>query len=334
VNRRELLVAAAATPLALALPERATAGSAGGTPTALVTADTESHVVALDLSHGMAGRVLRRIRTMPGPRSIEGAFMTWAVVAHTASGRLSILYAPTLTVRRVVGGFREPRYTAINPFSYAFVDPGVQPLAYVTDSALRQLVTVDVVRGTILWRTRMPGPARHVTASPDGASLWTALGTKAEKIAVIDLEDPRRPRLVRTITPPFLAHDVVFAPDRRYVWVTSGDSRSVAVYERGGSRPVALLDAGAPPQHVAFHGSRAFVASGDDGTVRLHRPDGVLLHEARVPIGSYNVTLGWPGVITPSLGRGTLALLDARGRVRQVSRVARAAHDACLVVTA
>ncbi len=333
MNRRELLVAAAAAPLALALPEKA---AAGGTPTAFVTADTESHVVALDLSPGMAGRPLERIRTLPGPRSIESAFQTWAVVAHTASGRLSILYAPTLTVRRVLGGFREPRYTAVNPLWYANLDPepGVRPIAYVTDSALGQVVTVDVVRGTILWRTRVPGPARHVTASPDGASLWTALGTKAERIAVIDLEDPRRPRLVRTITPPFLAHDVVFSPDTRHVWVTSGENRSVAVYERDGSRPLALLDAGAPPQHVAFHGSRAFVASGDDGTVRLHRPDGVLLHEARVPIGSYNVTIGWPGVITPSLGRGTLALLDARGRVRRVSRVARAAHDACLVVTA
>lgn len=333
MNRRELIVAAAAAPLALALPEKA---AAGGTPTAFVTADTESHVVALDLSSGMAGRPLKRIRTLTGPRSIESAFMTWAVVAHTTSGRLSILYAPTLTVHRVVGGFREPRYTAVNPRWYANrdPDPGVRPIAYVTDSALRQLVTVDAVRGTILWRTRVPGPARHVTVSPDGTSLWTALGSKAERIAVIDLEDPRRPQLVRTIAPPFLAHDVVFAPDGEHVWVTSGDSRSLAVYERDGTRAVAVLDAGAPPQHVAFSDGRAFVASGDDGTVRLHRPDGVLLHESRVPVGSYNVTLGWPGAITPSLGRGTLALLDGRGHVRRVSRVARAAHDACLVVTA
>ena len=331
MNRRELLVAAAAAPLALALPESPTAGGVGGTPTAFVTADTESHVVALDLSTGV---VSKRIRTLPGPRSIESAFMTWAVVAHTATGRLSILHAPTLSVRRVVGGFREPRYTAVNPLWYARGDPGVRPLAYVTDSARREVVTVDVVRGTILWRTGVPGPARHVTASPDGASLWTALGTKAERVAVLDLEDPLRPHLARTFAPPFLAHDVVFADNSQHVWITSGDSRRFAVYERDGRRPVAVLDAGAAPQHVVFSGPLAFVASGDDGTVRLHRPDGALLHEARVPVGSYNVTLGWPGVITPSLGRGTLALLDARGRVRRVSRVARAAHDACLVVTA
>ena len=83
MNRRELLAAAAAAPLALALPEAAPARPGGGTAMAFVTADTESHVVALDLN---TRRVQRRIRTLPGPRSIESAFMTWAVVAHTATG--------------------------------------------------------------------------------------------------------------------------------------------------------------------------------------------------------------------------------------------------------
>jgi len=332
MNRRELLAAAAAAPLALALPDAALGRRAGGTPTALVTADTESHVVALDLS---TGRVQRRIRTLPGPRSIESAFMTWAVVAHTATGRLSILHAPTLAVRRVVRGFREPRYTAIHP-SPAEGSLATRPIAYVTDSARHEVVTVDLVKGKILWRTAVPGPARHISVSPDGAALWTALGTKAEQVAVLDLDDARRPRLVRTLTPPFLAHDVVFADDAQHVWITSGDRHRLAVYEYEGRRPVSVLEAGAPPQHVVFRSPgnrRVFVASGDDGTVRMHRADGTLLNETEVPIGSYNVTLGWQGVITPSLNQGTLALLDNRGQVRSVQRVARAAHDACLVFT-
>jgi hypothetical protein len=332
MNRRELLAAAAAAPLALAIPEAASARRGGGTAMAFVTADTESHVVALDLD---TRRLQKRIETLPGPRSIEAAFMTWAVVAHTASGRVSILHAPTLAVRHVLRSFREPRYTAVHPTHYpADNDAAGRPIAYVTDSARHEVVTVDVVRGRVLWRTAVPGPARHITASPDGAALWTALGTTAERVAVLDIGDPRRPRLVRTLTPPFLAHDVVFAADAEHVWVTSGDRGQLAVYERDGRRPVAVIDTGAPPQHVVFHERRVFVASGDDGTVRTHRADGVLLHEARVPLGSFNVTLGWPGVLTPSLGRGTLAVLDERGRVRSVQRVARAAHDACLVVTA
>jgi hypothetical protein len=36
-------------------------------------------------------------------------------------------------------------------------------------------------------------------------------------------------------------------------------------------------------------------------------------------------------VVTPALGRGTLTVLDDRGRVLCRRRVARSSHDACLV---
>lgn len=116
--------------------------------------------------------------------------------------------------------------------------------------------------------------------------------------------------------------------------MTSGSERRIAIYEANGRRPVELLAADAPPQHVAFRAGSAFVASGDDGTLRLHARDGALLNESRVPLGSYNVTLSWVGVVTPSLSRGTLAMLERDGTVRRIRQVARAAHDACLVVTA
>jgi hypothetical protein len=331
MNRRELLTAAAASPLALALPVRAAARPVGGTPLALVTADKESHVVVLDLS---TGAVAARIRTHAGPRSIEAVQTTWAVIAHTASGRLSILHAPSLTVRHVLGGFAEPRYTAaLSPEASASVwaAPG-RPVAFATDSRRREVVTVDVVGGRITTRTAVPGPARHVSSSPNGAMLWTALGSKAEQIAVLEVGERGPTRLVRTIRPPAHAHDVVFAPDGRHVWVTSGVARRLWVYELDGRRPVAELAADAPPQHVAFVGGLAFVASGDSGTVRVHRPDGMVVHESAVPLGSYNVTYGWQRAVTPSLGRGTVALLDRAGRVDTVRRVARAAHDACVVV--
>ena len=67
--------------------------------------------------------------------------------------------------------------------------------------------------------------------------------------------------------------------------------------------------------------------------VHRHRLDGERVRESRVPLGSYNVTFGWGRVVTPSLGDGTVSLLDRNGRVRVVRRVARAAHDACILVT-
>ena len=64
VKRRQLLAGAL---LVAADPARALATATGGGVVALVTADLESHVAALDVS---SGRVVKRIRTAPGPRSV------------------------------------------------------------------------------------------------------------------------------------------------------------------------------------------------------------------------------------------------------------------------
>jgi DNA-binding beta-propeller fold protein YncE len=265
--------------------------------------------------------VAERIRTAPGPRSVESVHDRIAVVAHTEHGVVSLLDAATIAIRGEVEGFAAPRYTAAHP---------KQSLAYVTDSAREEVVVLDAERGRLLWRTRVPGPARHVSVSPDGKTLWTALGTKASRIAVLDTANPRRPRLLRTFAPPFLAHDVVFSPDGRTVWVTSGSERRLALYD-GTRRPRRVLAVGSPPQHLTFAHDKAFVANGDDGTVVRCRLDGGLVREARVPVGSYNVTFGWGRIVSPSLGRGTVSFLDRNGRVRAVRSGARAAHDACIV---
>lgn len=316
MNRREFVLAAAGAALSVRSTS-ALASRLGGTPLAYVTADLESHVVALELR---TARVVDRIRTGPGPRSIEAVRGTIAVVAHTEHGVVSLLDA-TGRLRAEVEGFAAPRYTAVHP--------GL-PYAYVTDSEREEIVVLDVDRGRVLWRTAVPGPARHVSVSPDGQALWTALGTAAARVAMLETSDPRRPKLVRTLAPPFLAHDVVFAPDGQAAWVTSGSERKVAVYRAG--RPRRIIAAGSPPQHVAFGGGKAFVASGDDGTVRRHRLDGDLVREARVPAGSYNVSFLHGRLVTPSLGAGTITLLDRNGRVQAVRTVARVAHDACIVV--
>jgi len=287
---------------------------------AYVTADLESHVVVVALGDG---RTVARIPTAPGPRSIESVHGRTALIAHTDHGLVTLLDVATRRIRAELDGLEAPRYTAVHP---------KLPLAYVTDSASEEVVVVDVDRAKVLWRTQVPGPARHVSITPDGRTIWTALGTKAERVAVLDARDPRRPRLVRTFAPPFLAHDVVFAPDGRSVWVTSGSEPRIALYRAGTTTPVRVLPADSPPQHVAFARSKAFVASGDDGTLRRHDLRGELVREAHVPLGSYNVTVAYGRVVTPSLGQGTVSLLDRNGRVTAVRRVARAAHDVCILV--
>jgi hypothetical protein len=321
VNRRAFVAAALGAAIAL---EGALAARQGGGVVALVTADLESHIAAVELS---SGRVVARIRTLDGPRSIESTPFGSAVVAHTAIGRVSLLDTASLSVRRVLDGFGEPRYTAMHPF---------ERLAYVTDSTRGEVVAIDLVHDRVVHRERVPGPARHVTLDEDAGLLWTSLGTKAERIAVLSLADPGRPRLRRVFAPPFLAHDVVAAPDGRHIWVTSGSRKAVAIYRLTGGAP-RVLAAPAPPQHVAFARGRAFLASGADGSLELRRLDGTLVRTTRVPLGSYNVTygspeatFGHPAAATPSLDRGTLCVVSPVGGVRLVRQVARSAHDACI----
>jgi DNA-binding beta-propeller fold protein YncE len=321
VNRREFLVATATLPLAARFAPEALAG---GDPVALVTADTQSRVAVVELS---SGRILRSIRTLPGPRSVESVSGRMAVVAHTAHGAVSLVHGPSLEVRAVLRGFAEPRYTAAHPDGRH---------AYVSDSKRGEVVAVDVVAGRVLGSAAVGGPARHITVDPRGRILWCSLGSKAEEVAILSVADRARPRLLHRIAPPFLAHDVGFAPNGRHVWVSSGDRGSLAVYDARSGRALRRLPADAPPQHVTFIGGNAYVSSGEDGTLRVQSlRDGRVLRTTPVPVGSYNVQEAGEGwILTPSLDRGTLCILDRGGRLRHRVQVAPSSHDACFVMTA
>jgi hypothetical protein len=83
---------------------------------------------------------------------------------------------------------------------------------------------------------------------------------------------------------------------------------------------------------VTFHGGKAFVTSGNDGTLRVHSlRDRRVIHQTEIPVGSYNVQNGPGRILTPSLVRGTLCVLDTAGRVRRRVQVARSSHDACFI---
>ena len=318
MNRREFLVTATAGAVALGVGPLV--GADSDASLVLVTADTASHVAVVQPA---TGRMVGRIDTARLPRSIERVGQT-AVVAHSELGRITVIDQDDLTARAVIGRLGEPRYTAAHPDGRH---------AFVTDSALREVVVIDVVRGRIVGRVTVGGPARHLTLDPTGRTLWTALGTKAQHIAIVDVSDVRRPVVRGRLRPPFLAHDVVFSPSGDRVWVSSGDRGVIAIYDTVTRRLVRRLTADAAPQHIAFSdaGKAAYVASGDDGTMRVHALDGRLLRTSRIPVGSFNVTHGAGHVVSPSLERGTLCILDRNGRVRRTVRVAPAAHDACLI---
>jgi DNA-binding beta-propeller fold protein YncE len=304
MDRRSFLLAATAAPCALRVQPPS--------PLAYATADTESSVVVVDLS---TGAIRDRIPTRPDPRSVERVGNV-AVVTHTAVGAVSVLDG--LHVRHVLDGFVEPRYTAAAPGGrYAFV----------TDSGRADLATIDVLRGVVVDRLKLRLWPRHLSISRDGRTLWIGLGTASPELAVVDVTDPRHPQLAGRVRPPFAAHDVGFSPSGR-AWVTAGAAQLIAVYH--GTRTL-TLQADAPPQHVTFLRGRAFVTSGNDGTLRVYdEATARLLQTTRVPVGSYNVQFAAGRVLTPSLNAGTLCVLDASGRLLERTVVAASSHDACL----
>jgi hypothetical protein len=312
MDRRAFIAGAAA----LVASPRALA-ELGGREVALVTADEEARLVAAELA---SGRVVRYVRTLPKPRSIE-AVGAMAVVAHSEIGAVSLVRGATLKVERVLRGFGEPRYTAGHADGRH---------AYVSDAKRGEVVTLDVLRGRVLARERVGSLARHITIDPRGRTLWVALGAKAEEVAVVDISRRAQPRFVRRFRPPFLAHDVGWAPGGRRVWVSSGDRDEVLLYDSR-ARLLRRLAADEPPQHFTFRGDRVYVASGESGTLRVHRVAGQQLRETRIPPESYNVQQAHGWVVTPGLGTGTLCVLDRVGRVRWGKRLARSSHDACIV---
>lgn len=309
MNRRTFVALAAAAPFSL----RATLAAAAHGSYALVTCDDESRLAVVDLA---AFRVVRHIATPPGPRAIELVGKR-AVVAHWALGSFSIVDAQRTL--HVLEGVDAPRYAAAHP-------DGVH--AFVTDSAYG-LVTVDVLRGRIIGRVKLPGWPRHVSLDAAGKTLWVGLGTSSTQVAVVDVSDPKRPRRVALIAPPFGAHDVGFARGGRQVWVTAGATGETAIYHPGGKLQE-TLSADAAPQHVTFSDTAAYVTSGDAGTFSVHSQlTGRVVRTTRIPVGSYNVQHGRGRVITPSLSRGTLAILDERGTLLATVPVAASCHDAC-----
>jgi hypothetical protein len=315
IDRRTFITGAAS----LVLAPRGLFRLHAGKEVALVTADEEARLVAVDLA---SGRIHRYVNTLRKPRSIE-TVGDMAVVAHSEVGAITIVQGGALRVAHVLHGFGEPRYTAGHPDGRH---------AYVSDAERGEVVALDVVGGRVLARAQVGNRARHITIDPTGSTLWVALGAKARKIAVVDVRKRTRPRLSVLIEPPFLAHDVGWTPDGAKVWVSSGDRNELAIYDAKTRRILARLRADLPPQHVTFRGARAYVTSGESGTLSVHRTDGRILKTTAVPDDSYNVQQAHGWVVTAGLGRGSLCILDASGRLLRRKQIARSSHDACIVV--
>jgi DNA-binding beta-propeller fold protein YncE len=317
--------------LALLAVPASHAARMGGQPVALVTAETQNALIAVELP---SGRILKRLPMPADPQNVEAGART-AVVVSTRAGAVTLVDVFALRIRKVIRGFAAPHIAALSPDGR---------YAYVTDDARGQLVVIGLAHGRVLRRLFVGLGAHHMAISPDGNRLWVALGERARAITIVDTARPTRPRIVRRLVPDGPAHDLAFSPGGNRVWVTHDDRSTITLYDARSGRPVVTLLAGRPPQHVTFSEFAlntsnpqhfAYVTSGYDGALRIfyaesHR----LLRTTSVPYGSFNASSRLGLLATASLMRGTLAELDASPPWRRLrtARVAPAARDVALAV--
>jgi DNA-binding beta-propeller fold protein YncE len=282
---------------ALALAGSSGARLKGGSPVALVTAETANEVLAVSLP---GGKVLRRVH-LHDPQTIAAGAVGPAVVV-SPSGTVTILAWRSLRVLAVLRGFRSPQIAAITPGG---------EWAYVTDSASGDLSVVSLATRRVVDRVFVGDGAHHFTISPDGRKTWVALGEHATTIVVLDTSRADQPRVVGRIHPLVSAHDLAFAPDGRTVWMTSDTASYVSVLDARSGRLLATVPAGPAPQHVVFipyGGSRAYITSGYGSRLELvDLRTRRIRKRAVVPYGTFNLATAGDLIATASLLNGEVS---------------------------
>jgi DNA-binding beta-propeller fold protein YncE len=299
------------------------AAPGGGITVALVTAERQNQLLAVDLA---SGKVLRRVSLPADPENVIGGKGTTTVVVSPTAGAVTLLDWRSLRTIRVFRGFTSPHIAAFHPSG---------EWAFVTDDSTGELSTIELAGPRMVSRIFVGKGAHHEAASPDGRRLWIALGEEATRIAIVAVSRPGKPRLLRRFNPGFVVHDLAFAPDGRRVWVTSADGEDVHVLNARTGREVFAVRVGAPPQHVVFSRARdvAYATSGYGRRLLAIDPArGHVLARAKTPYGSFNVSALGGVVSTTSLLNGTVSEFDGHLRRMRAVKAATAARSVALTV--
>lgn len=296
---------------------------AGGTPVALITCETQNQLVAVD---PWSGRVLRRVRVAADPEDVAASPSSTVVVTSARAGVVTLLDSRSLRPLAVLHGFATPHIAAVAPDG---------KYGYVTDDTRGQLAVIEFATRRVVARIEVGAQAHHIGVSPDGSRLWIALGQDARAIVLVDVSHPRHPRVIGRFDPGVTVHDLAFSPDGFQVWATSGDALWVSVFDAASRKLLFKVAAARAPQHVAFNfnGRAAFITSGYDSTIEMaNTSNGRIVRRTKLPYGSFELSSSGSLIVTASLLRGSLTLLDDQLRIRHITQVAPVTREVALTV--
>jgi DNA-binding beta-propeller fold protein YncE len=284
------------------------------------------------------GIQLLRTVAVPGePEYVAGTDADGPVaVVSAGSASIRLLSGPRLLGIRVPGQLVAPHVTALAPGG---------EFVYVTDDGSGRADVIGLARRRIASRRFIGLGAHHLAFNPGGSQVWVVLGQSAHTVAILSTAsrppsgvtggnwvNPARPRVVAHLDPGYRAHDIKFTPDGRSVWITSASGPTIGVFDARTHRLRLRIPAGAPPQHVVFGGSFAYVTSGYGSTIEQIRwRTGRVMRRVRAPYGSFELDAAGPYVVTSSLLRGTVAVYDRNLGLLRVRRVGATAEDIALV---
>ena len=294
----------------------------GGTPVALVTAESENEVLAVSLPRG---KVLRRVH-IQDPQAIAAEVNGQAVVV-SPEGTVTLLDWRTMKVLAVLRNFRSPQIAAITPDG---------EWVYVTDAATGELSVIELLTRRVVDRVYVGPGAHHLAISPNFQRAWVALGETAHTIVVLDTSTANRPRVIGRIHPRVAAHDLTFAPNGRTVWVSSASAPYISVLNASDGRLVATVPAGPGPQHIAFGAythAPVFITSGYGSTLEsVNAETHKVLRRVPVAYGSFNLATAAGLVVTSSLLDGAVSEYTTALRRWMRVTVAPRARDVAISV--
>ena len=269
------------------------------TQVALVTAEQRNQLAVVSLP---GGRVVRRVRVAPDPKTVSVAPGCPVAVVSPGSGTVTV-FGADLHRMAVFRDFRSPQLGAFTPDGEYLL---------VTDAAAGTLTSIELARMRVAGRVGVGIGAHHLAVSPDDRRAWVALGESASTMVVVDIADPRHMRVLRRVHPGAQAHDLAFDPDGRTVWVSSASQPYVSVYGAASGRLLDTVPAGRAPQHVLFAAGHAYVTSGYGASIEMVDPARrTVFQRAELPYGSFNLASAGRWLVTTSVLNGDVTVLRA-----------------------